>query len=152
MNTLSSTSINYSYLPTLIGHLTGLAHLRATQLCTEALADLNLTPKQFVALEFIAHNPTVTQREIAKHIGTTPTVLVAVLDALTAQGLVRRMRSRVDRRRHSVQLTEQGEAMRERLSAAAQTVEQRLQAESTLDAEEWQLLVKLMQKLTHREI
>ena len=119
---LTQDALNYSYLPKLVGHLSGLAHLRATQLCAEELADLNLTPKQFVALEFIANNPTITQREIAAHVGTTPTVLVGVLDTLTERGLVQRVRSTIDRRRHSVKLTAQGEQLREQIATAAHQV------------------------------
>ena len=76
MVSILSTHTDYGYLPTLVGHMAGLTHLRATQLFTEALSDLELTPKQAIALEFIANNPTISQREIAQHIGTTPTVLV----------------------------------------------------------------------------
>ncbi|MEM7800279.1 MAG: MarR family transcriptional regulator [Chloroflexota bacterium] len=148
---LFTKAINYSYLTELIGHLSGLAHLRATQLCTEALADLDLTPKQFVALEFIANNPTTCQKEIAAHIGTTPTVMVSVLDALTARGDVERVRSLEDRRRHSIALTPQGNSTREAVRQAALTVEERLFEESDLSREEWQQLIRLMQKLTNRK-
>ena len=149
---MKQSNQDYSYLPRLNGHLMGLAHLRATQLFTEQLSPLQLTPKQAIALEFIANNPTISQREIAEHIGTTPTVLVGVLDALTKLGLVQRIRSEVDRRRHSVRTTAEGENIRPEIAQAAQAVEAQLQAESELSAEEWQTLNKLMQKLTQREI
>ena len=145
------SSINYSYLTGLVGHLTGLAHLRATQLCTEELAELGLTPKQFVALEFIANNPSESQKEIAAHIGTTPTVMVGVLDVLTERGLVERVKSEVDRRRHSVVLTAEGQAIRHKVEAAAEAVEARLQKESGMSDEEWEMLIHLMQILTQRE-
>lgn len=144
------TAVNYSYLTDLIGHLAGLTHLRATQLCTAELADIGLTPKQFVALEFIANNPNISQKEIAEHIGTTPTVLVNVLDVMTERGLLMRVRSLEDRRRHSVVLTEKGEAMRVQIRDAAYAVEDQLQLESGLDSEEWQQLQGLMQKLAQR--
>ena len=117
--------INYSYLPQLIGHLTGLTHLRAIQLCTDELEDVDLTPKQFVALEFIAKNPDISQKQIASHIGTTPTVLVNILDVLTERGLVERIKSRIDRRRHSVALTQAGKAMLPQIKTAAFAVETR---------------------------
>ncbi|MEM8861956.1 MAG: MarR family transcriptional regulator [Chloroflexota bacterium] len=143
--------VNYGYLVRLVGHLSGLSHLRATQLFTEALDEIKLTPKQAIALEFIAHNPTDSQKEIANHIGTTPTVMVGVLDALTRQGLVERVRSNIDRRRHSVKLTETGEAIRQKIKDAAFFVEEQLFAESNLSAEEWEHLIHLMRKLTNRE-
>ena len=144
------TAVNYSYLTDLIGHLAGLTHLRATQLCTAELANIGLTPKQFVALEFIANNPNISQKEIATHIGTTPTVLVNVLDVMTERGLLMRVRSLTDRRRHSVVLTEKGEALRGRVRKAAYAVEDQLQLEGGLDAAEWQQLQRLMQKLAQR--
>ncbi len=147
-----ANEINYTYLPTLIGHLAGLTHLRATQCFTESLATVNLTPKQAIALEFIAHNPTISQRAIAEHIGTTPTVLVGVLDALTARGLVQRIRSSEDRRRHSVQVTEAGRDTCVDVATAALQVEETLRKESGLDSAEWQTLTKLMQKLSHRAV
>ena len=95
----SEKEIDYSYLPDLVGHLLGLAHLRVTQLCTEVMEPLQLTPKQFVALEFIANNPCNSQKKIAEHIGTAPAVMVGILDTLGQRGLVRRVRSRNDRRK-----------------------------------------------------
>ncbi|MEM7117434.1 MAG: MarR family transcriptional regulator [Chloroflexota bacterium] len=150
MTVAAKTAVNYSYLTDLIGHLAGLTHLRATQLCTVELADIGLTPKQFVALEFIANNPNISQKEIAEHIGTTPTVLVNVLDVMTERDLLMRVRSLEDRRRHSVVLTEKGEALRKRVRVAAYAVEDQLQLESGLDAQEWHQLQKLMQKLAQR--
>ncbi len=148
---LTATHVSYSYLSDLVGHLSSLSHLRATQLCSEALDEIGLTPKQCVAIEFIAANGDVSQRDIATHIGTTPTVLVSVLDVLSERGFVERVRSTVDRRRHSVVLTDAGRAIRPKIQTALATVEQHLQAESGLDADEWQTLITLMQKLTHRE-
>ncbi len=143
--------VNYSYLSNLIGHLAGLTHLRATQLCADEMDEIGLTPKQCVALEFIAANADVSQREIAAHIGTTPTVLVGVLDVLSERDFVKRVRSKRDRRRHSVELTAAGEAIRPKIRTALHNIEIGLQAESGLDSAEWQTLTKLMQKLAQRE-
>jgi len=143
--------IHYSYLNELVGHLSGLSHLRATQLFTDELSKIQLTPKQAVALEFIAHNPTDSQKQIAAHIGTTPTVMVGVLDVLTERGLVERVRSEADRRRHTVRLTENGKAIRLNIEQAAFAVEKHLMAESELTPAEWEQLIHLMQKLTNRE-
>lgn len=150
MITLSPT-VNYSYLTGLIGHMSGLSHLRATQLFTEELSGLELTPKQVIALEFIANNRTVSQKEIAAHIGTTPTVMVGILDALSKRGLVERVRSAEDRRRHTVAVTTAGHKTLPKIETAAKAVESRLLAESNLTATEWDQLVLLMQKLTDRE-
>lgn len=114
------------------------------------MEEVALTPKQSVALEFVASNSDVSQREIAAHIGTTPTVLVGLLDVLSKRGFVQRVQSTKDRRRHSVELTAAGEEIRPNVRTAFHNVEMRLQAESGLDSAEWETLIKLMQKLTHR--
>lgn len=149
---LIPVSTNYSYLSQLIGHMSGLAHLRATQLFTDELSKLDLTPKQVIALEFISNNPTITQKEIARHIGTTPTVMVGVLDTLTERGFVERLRSAEDRRRHSVVVTNAGQAILPKIKKAAKAVETQLLTESSLTKKEWESLVHLMQKLTNREV
>jgi len=74
--------IDYSYLPELLGHLLGLAHLAITQLCTEVMEPLQLTPKQFVAMEFISKNSCISQKNIAENIGTAPAVMVGILSSL----------------------------------------------------------------------
>jgi DNA-binding MarR family transcriptional regulator len=105
---VSEKQIDYSYLPDLVGHLLGLAHLRVTQLCTEVMEPIQLTPKQFIALEFISKNPCISQKNIAEHIGTSPAVMVGILDTLAERGLTRRVRARHDRREQFVQLTPAG--------------------------------------------
>jgi DNA-binding MarR family transcriptional regulator len=44
---------------------------------------LQLTPKQFVAMEFISKNPCISQKNIAENIGTAPVVIVGILDSLS---------------------------------------------------------------------
>jgi hypothetical protein len=76
-------SIDYSFLPELVGHLLGLAQVEITQLCTEVMEPLQSTPKQFVAMEFISKNPCISQKNIAENIGTAPVVIVGILDSLS---------------------------------------------------------------------
>ena len=104
----SDKPIDYSYLPELVGHLLGLAHVAITQLCTEVMEPLKLTPKQFVAMEFISKNPCISQKNIAENIGTAPAVMVGILDDLSKRGLLKRKRSPHDRREYYVQLTPKG--------------------------------------------
>ena len=77
--------------------------------------------------------------------------MVGVLDVLADRGLVERVRSNEDRRRHTVALTAEGEAMRIKIKQAAHEVEDRLFAESEMTHAEWEMLINLMQKLTQRE-
>ena len=142
--------VDYSCLPDLVGHLLGLAHLHVTQLCTQIMTPIKLTPKQWVALEFISNNANVSQGEIATHIGTTPTVMVAILDALTKRGLVQRVTSTQDRRRRHVVLTEEGETVLLEARRLAFEVEKVFSAETNLTSTERTILLTILRKMTNR--
>jgi DNA-binding MarR family transcriptional regulator len=147
----SPQEINYSYLPDLVGHLLGLAHLRVTQLCTEVMEPLQLTPKQFVALEFISNNPCTSQKRIAEHIGTAPAVMVSILDTLAQRGLTQRVRAKRDRRKHYVRLTPQGEDLLADIRRLAFEVERQYADETGLTASERDILLTILRKMTNRQ-
>jgi DNA-binding MarR family transcriptional regulator len=142
--------IDYSYLPELAGHLLGLAHVRATQLCTEVMQPLDLTPKQVVTLEFVSKNPEIPQKDIAYHVGTSPPMMVNILDELDERKLVRRVRSKDDRRRQYVHVTAKGAALLEAIKKKAFEVEDIFAAEANLTGDEREILLKLLKKLANR--
>ena len=143
-------SIDYSYLPELLGHLLGLAHLAITQMCTEVMEPLQLTPKQFVAMEFISKNPCISQKNIAENIGTAPAVMVGILDHLSKRGLLKRKRSPHDRREHYVQLTPKGMDMLEEIRRLAFKVEDLYQDQTGLTDEERETILPILRKITNR--
>lgn len=147
----SRQEINYSYLPDLVGHLLGLAHLRVTQLCTELMEPVQLTPKQFVALEFISNNPCTSQKMIAEHIGTAPAVMVGILDTLSKRGLVRRVRARHDRRKQYVQLTPAGVDSLAEIRRLAFEVERQYAEETGLSESERKTILTILRKMTNRQ-
>lgn len=142
--------VNYSYLSELTGHLLGLAHERVTQLCTEVMQPLELTPKQFVTLEFVSKNPKIPQKEIAYHVGTSETLLVSILDKLTKRHLIKRIRSQHDRRHQFVQITDNGMAMLDEIKQKAFEVEDIFAAETGLTCEERETLLALLKKVANR--
>lgn len=148
---VETEGIDYSYLPELVGHLLGLAHVRVTQLCTEVMQPLDLTPKQFVTLEFVSKNPNIPQKDIAFHVGTSPTVIVGILDTLTKRKLVKRVRSKDDRRCQFVQITTKGEAMLGIIREKAFEVEDLFAAETGLNETERETLLELLQKVANRK-
>lgn len=149
---IEAENIDYSYLPELVGHLLGLAHVRVTQLCTEVMQPLDLTPKQFVTLEFVSKNPNIPQKEIAFHVGTSPTVMVGILDTLTKRKLVKRVRSQDDRRHQFVQVTTKGKEVLGIIREKAFEVEDLFAAEAGLSEMERETLLRLLQKLANREV
>jgi DNA-binding MarR family transcriptional regulator len=146
----SDKLIDYSYLPELVGHLLGLAHLAITQLCTEVMEPLQLTPKQFVALEFISNNPCISQKNIAENIGTAPAVMVGILDNLSERGLLKRKRSPHDRREYYVQLTPKGLSMLDEIRRMAFEVEDLYQERTGLTDQERATILPILRKITNR--
>ena len=146
----SDKPIDYSYLPELVGHLLGLAHVAITQLCTEVMEPLQLTPKQFVAMEFISKNPCISQKNIAENIGTAPAVMVGILDDLSKRGLLKRKRSPHDRREYYVQLTPKGMSMLEEIRKMAFEVEDLYQEKTGMTDEERATILPILRKMTNR--
>lgn len=146
----SDKPIDYSYLPELVGHLFGLAHVAITQLCTEVMEPLQLTPKQFVALEFISKNPCISQKNIAENIGTAPAVMVGILDYLSKRGLLKRKRSPYDRREFYVQLTPAGMEMLEEIRRMAFEVEDLYRQRTGMTDEERATILSILRKITNR--
>jgi DNA-binding MarR family transcriptional regulator len=146
----SDKPIDYSYLPELVGHLLGLAHLDISQLCTEVMEPLRLTPKQFVTLEFISKNPCISQKNIAENIGTAPAVMVGILDALSQRGLLERKRSPHDRREYYVQLTQKGLDMLPEIRRIAFEVEDLYQEKTGLTQDERETILPILRKITSR--
>ena len=146
----SDKPIDYSYLPKLIGHLLGLAHLEITQLCTEVMEPLQLTPKQFIAMEFISKNPCISQKNIAENIGTAPAVMVGILDTLSGRGLLKRKRSPHDRREYYVQLTQKGLDMLAEIRRMAFEVEGLYQERTGMTDEERETILPILRKITNR--
>jgi DNA-binding MarR family transcriptional regulator len=146
----SHKPIDYSYLPDLVGHLLGLAHVSITQLCTEVMEPLQLTPKQFVALEFISKNPCISQKNIAENIGTAPAVMVGILDYLSKRDLLQRKRSPHDRREFYVQLTPKGMDMLEEIRRMAFEVEDLYQERTGMTDEERATILPILRKITNR--
>ncbi|MFK7802460.1 MAG: MarR family winged helix-turn-helix transcriptional regulator [Anaerolineae bacterium] len=143
--------INFSYLPNIVGHLSGLLHVKATQIAIDTMEPLELTPKEFISLEFMSNNPNLSQKEIAEYIGTTGPMMVHVLDALSKRGLVERVRSETDRRKQHIKLTEKGLGLLADIKTNALEADRILLEQAQFSAEEKATLLKLLRKITDRK-
>ena len=141
--------VDYGVLPDCIGFNLRISYALATQLFAREVEDRHLAPIQFAALELISHNPNLSQREIAHHIGSTPTVLVKPLEKLEKRALISRIRSADDRRRSRIRITSAGEALLADVRARIRTVEEKLTAK--LSEEERQTLLGLLHKMMGRD-
>ncbi len=67
-----------------------------------------ISAPQLWALEFLSRQPDCTMRELAKALRTKESTTTGLVDRMTAQGLVQRVRSRQDRRVVRVASTAKG--------------------------------------------
>src|SRR5580693_4678125 len=88
----------------LLDHLARLTRQRTES----ALAPLGLRPRHLVALTVLRDHGSPTQQALAAALQTDRTNLIGLLNQLETEGLILRRRSTEDRRRHIVELTDDG--------------------------------------------
>ncbi len=91
-------------------------HLRLAQAAlyrhfVVALAKLDLTQRQFAVLELLNANPGASQVDLAGVLALDRPAMMTVIDRLEERQLVIRQRSRSDRRRQEIRLTETGSGL-----------------------------------------
>ena len=99
--------------------LTQLGTLAAMRFA-ERIAELDLTPPQAGLLRAVAVAPGQSQQALARHLGTPPSRLVALVDGLDERGLLERRRNPDDRRLHALHLTEAGRDLLSRIGTIGQ--------------------------------
>ncbi len=103
-----------------LGYLLRDASRRILRLTTARLEPHGITLPQYFALRELWQEEGLTQRELANRVGILEPTMVSTIDALETAGLVVRSRSRDDRRKTHVLLSERGHALRgEALGIAA---------------------------------
>ena len=73
------------------------------------LRAVDIRPTQYSVLTVIGANPGLSQMAVAKRLGIERARLVHLLDSLEERKLVKRIKSKSDRRSHALHLTAQGE-------------------------------------------
>lgn len=104
-----------------------------------------LTMWGYIALTRVAAAPASTQLALARDIGYDKTRLIALLDALEADGLVERSPDPADRRAHVVRITAKGTRRHAAAVADIRAMEEELL--STLSATERRGLLAALPKL-----
>jgi DNA-binding MarR family transcriptional regulator len=99
---------NRGLLPNLLGYQLRRAQIAVFQNFARAMADFDITPGRFGVLQVIAANGGLSQSELGAILGIDRSTVVAVIDRLEGDGLVRRMKAPRDRRSHALQLSEKG--------------------------------------------
>ncbi|WP_435134788.1 MarR family winged helix-turn-helix transcriptional regulator [Actinacidiphila sp. bgisy144] len=91
-----------------LGYLLKHAQLRLAERAGPALAPFGLDARELAVLAVLAAGHPLSQVEAARRLGVDRTTMVALVDVLEGQELVERRRSKEDRRRNVVELTELG--------------------------------------------
>lgn len=105
----------------------------------------DLKPGLFSILALISANPGVSQARLAHEAGIDKTILVSLLDDLEDAGWAVRVRSRDDRRKHSLLITAKGSEALRQLTEAAHEAEAK--ARSALGKDELDRLLRMLDKL-----
>ncbi|WP_435174601.1 MarR family winged helix-turn-helix transcriptional regulator [Actinacidiphila sp. bgisy145] len=91
-----------------LGYLLKHAQLRLAERAGPALAPFGLDARELAVLALLAAGHPLSQVEAARRLGVDRTTMVALVDVLEGKELVERRRSKKDRRRNVVELTELG--------------------------------------------
>jgi DNA-binding MarR family transcriptional regulator len=89
----------------------------AGRLANAHLASLGIDTRHYTVLLVVAAGAGSSQRTIADALGFDHATVVALVDALEQHGLVRRVRSREDRRANAVEVTPKGRRLLKRADA-----------------------------------
>jgi DNA-binding MarR family transcriptional regulator len=111
------------------------------------LSDHGLTPHHFGVLMVLQQLDAASQQQLSRLVGVDPRNVVAVLDVLEHERLIRRRAHPTDRRRHTVSLTPAGRQLLAELGLAGERIEEELL--NQLSPAERDSLHQLLLKLFH---
>jgi DNA-binding MarR family transcriptional regulator len=109
-------------------------------------ADLDITPGEFGLLTLLDANPGVSQVGLAQVYGLDKSTLSLALNALVKRGLIRRAKSEVDLRYHTLRLLPTGRALLKRVRERVEAQERIM--DSVLKPGERAKLLDMLQRIT----
>lgn len=130
-------------------------HLRLAQGAThrrfsELFSDLGITQTQLTALILIADKPGTSQADIGRTLQMDRATVMGIINRLEGRGLIVRGQSSSDRRRQTLELTEDGRAMltvaRERSAELGNWLKERF------SEAEFQMLAALLKRIHEVDI
>src|SRR5437870_12233352 len=92
------------------------------------LSAVDIRPTQYSVMTVIGANPGLSQMAVAKRLGIERARLVHLLDSLEQRKLVKRIKSKADRRSHALHLTAQGATASAKLKRLADENERQVEA------------------------
>jgi len=132
-------------LPRGIGAMLRQAHRAYSQALQQNLLPLNVTLPQYLHLRVLWEKENLTQVEISQHVGIEKASSTAVFDTLEKNGLIKRTRSKSDRRKVKVALTSAGKALEPLLRPAAKSIAAKAVAD--LDETDIDIFIMVLHKI-----
>lgn len=118
---------------------------RAVSMFVDTIGDAQLTPTQWAALATLQTHGPLSQNQLGRHTFMDPATTQGVILRLVDRKLVERRPDPQDRRRTSVSLSRDGQALVAQLAPNAAAANQRVLA--PLTAAEQETLLRLLEKL-----
>ncbi len=137
--------LRYGLLHDLVGHLLRHAYNRAYAAFETVFEGEGLTPLQFMIFELVQQNPGVSHSDIARAMGTAPSVVTTTMKPLLSEGRIRRATPDGDSRQRIYEPTPEGLAWFARIRPLIARSEDRLTA--ALGAEQRSELVHMLRLL-----
>lgn len=141
----SPTTLDTSYLETLLGYNARRAALTVISLFLKRMAPFGLKPVEFSVLTLIAHNPGITSRQVCAALDILPPNLVGLIKSLDQRGLIVRKAHPSDGRAQGLHVSAQGKRLQRDAQATATALE--LDAASALSPSELTTLKSLLRKI-----
>ena len=135
------TSVDSSFLKTLVGYNTRRATLKILSVFTERMDALALKPVEFSILSLIGRNPGLTPSQLCAELGLLPPNLTKMLARLDQRDLVQA----ADKRAVCLSLSPSGQALLKEAEARVASLE--IDATSALTPKQRETLITLLQKI-----
>lgn len=132
-------AIALDVLDTHVGYFARRLQVWVFQDFIRTLGRIDISPAQFSVLVIVSANRGLSQSEVAATLGIERARLARLLHRLEGRGLIARLASNADGRRHALELTPQGRTVLARAKSLASRHEQRLKGK--LGAERHALLL-----------
>jgi DNA-binding MarR family transcriptional regulator len=124
----NAEAIDYGPLEQWIGFNLRMAQDASFQAFSRLSKEIGVKPGRFATLLLIGKNPGISQTTLSRANGRDKSTLTPLLVDLVRRGLVRRTRTRNDRRTYRLTLTKAGEDLLHQLTACAREHERKLDA------------------------
>jgi DNA-binding MarR family transcriptional regulator len=115
----ATSAIDYGPLDDWVGFRLRMAQAASFQAFARLTHDVKIRPGRFATLMLIGRNPGISQTVLSQANGRDKSTLTPVLNDLVKRGLVRRERTRDDRRAYQLALTAAGRRLLDKLAVCA---------------------------------